>query len=130
MIASVEALGYDEFPPEPFSHLWEGLAQLLGAYRRAEATAGDPWQFAVPIQRLRSEGLSDSELRVLILTAIIDHRVEKTEPRDTLRSFERTAKVGLCDRSCFMLTEVGLVLARCTADYARRRADALSVEER
>lgn len=122
MTATAEAVGHDHHPPEPFSHLWEGLAQLLDAHRHAETTAGDPWQFAVSVDCLRNEGLSDNELRVLILTAIVDHRIEKTESWDRSRSFELANKVGLFDRSCFVLTETGLHLARRTAGCAADRA--------
>ncbi|MDR3636580.1 MAG: hypothetical protein P4L84_22450 [Isosphaeraceae bacterium] len=112
MTAPAEEHGRYQVASEPFARLWEGLSRLLEAREQADQAAADPWQFAVPAQGLRDEGLGNSELRILILTAIVSHRIETTGPRDDRRFFRYAAELEVVDRSCFVLTVEGLTLAR------------------
>ena len=44
-----------------------GLSELLRAREHAECVSVDPWQFAVEITELQCRGLSNSDLRRLML---------------------------------------------------------------
>lgn len=90
----------------------EGLHFLLEAYEYAADVGVDPWTFALELRELRSLGLTNSDLRWLVLKKFVESARETTLPGDELRSFRPLRGLTFGKRTCFVLTEVGLEAAR------------------
>jgi hypothetical protein len=88
------------------------LRRLLQAYQDARELRQDTWQFALQLPHLRAEAISDTVLRRLVAEGFAAHAQEKTLPRARRRSLQVLAHLRFSERSCFVLTEAGLALAR------------------
>src|SRR5436309_1688034 len=102
-------------PPPLTSSLQAGLCQLLEAYDYARDLEKDPWEFAVEINGLRSVGLTNNHLRWLLCKGYLLHATEKIMGGRGKRLFRRTGRLALSDRSCFVLTDLGMGLVRATS---------------
>lgn len=92
------------------------LALLAEAYDYSQDTDSDAWEFAVEIDTLGAEGLRPNDLRWLVRKEYVEHARETTKSGAGRREFRRCRGRTLYNRSCFILTDTGLALARSIAD--------------
>ncbi len=85
---------------------------LLEAHSYAQDARKDIWQFAVEIDSLRSVGLLPNDFRWLVTRGYVEHAREATRPDDQQRTYQAQGKLAQTDRTCFILTDAGLALAR------------------
>ena len=83
------------------------IAMLLEAFHCAQSLGQGTWDFAVEIERLGAAGVSNTDLRYLVCVGYAEHATEITRPRSPTRVFQRIHNLGLTDRTCFVLTELG-----------------------
>lgn len=100
------------------------LVLLLDACERARSLQLDPWEFALSHGSLRDAGLSDTDLRWLLRQGLAEQRVETTDRRSLFRSFAAAGNLCFWPRSCFVLTEKGLHLARRIGGYGAKAGQA------
>ena len=89
-----------------------GLVQLLEAFDSAQELACSPWEFALPLESLRSAGLSETDLRRLIQRGRVEHGVERTGPASRHRTFSHPKSLRFDPTSCFILKPAGAAWAR------------------
>lgn len=94
------------------------FAILVEAVEYAEQTNGNTWDFAIEIDRLRSLGISENDLRFLVRLELVDHASERTVSRGNGRQFVETGALSFTPRTCFILTPTGI-----TATAGFRRSD-------
>ena len=82
---------------------------LIRAYRHAADSGGDPWQFAIAIDELRTIGLHDIDLCWLLSKGYAEHAVETTIPGDRQRSFRTLATRIVCPRTYYALAKEGFM---------------------
>ena len=87
---------------------------LLEAFRYAADTRSDRWEFAVAIRYLEKLGLNENDLRWLVRKGYVEHAREVTVQGVNGREFQPTGDLTFCKRTCFVLTETGVVRA-CSA---------------
>ncbi len=87
------------------------MRMLQKAWDYALDLAQDPWLFAIEIHRLRSAGLSECDLRWLVLKQLVVHGFETTPPQEATRRFARNGNLGFSAQSCFVLTREGVTFA-------------------
>lgn len=85
----------------------QALAELLKGCEYAEMTGGNLWDFAVEIHLLRSFGLSDNDLRLLVQKRFVKHGREVTTERTDGRRFKPANNLAFAERTCFVLTPLG-----------------------
>jgi hypothetical protein len=88
------------------------LIPLLEAIEYAEQTSGNPWEFAVEIERLTALALTFNDFRWLVRAGLVEHQREVTLESDNGRSFRPTGDLTFPANTCFVLTEKGILLAR------------------
>ncbi len=93
-----------------------GLLMLLESSAYARILDEDPWQFSVEWPELQRIGLTCTEGRWLIHSALVDHAHEVTSLEDRRRRFVASPNLSLSRQSCLVLTEEGRTLARRVAD--------------
>jgi hypothetical protein len=71
----------------------------------------DRWEFALTLDALYREGLSEADIRWLISSGLVEHAIEKTRPDAEKRKFLHIASRLIVINSCFVLTETGCVMA-------------------
>ncbi len=81
--------------------LWE-------AYADSQELRRDPWDFAVEIEQLHQAGLSNSDLRGLIVGGYVLHAFEETRRNEPTRSFRPLVNLRLGEGTCFVLTPKGV----------------------
>ncbi len=102
-----------QFPTRDFlSRIRPGMVELLTSLDCANSVKSDIWNFAVEISILRKVGLGENEFRWLIFMKYVDHAQEVTRPKDDGRQFRQTGNLTFAKRTCFVLTEVGVLFAR------------------
>lgn len=94
------------------SEVQAALVQLARAYDYARDKQVDPWEFAIEIERLIDLGVTTSDLRWLVSNGYAEHAREITRPEDEGRKFQRSRNTAFTKDTCFVLTEVGLLMAR------------------
>ena len=88
------------------------LRMLQKAWHYAYDVGEDPWLFAVEIHRLRALGLSDCDLRWLVLKRLVQHGFENAAGRGgDSRQFTVSTNLTFAPESCFVLTEEGMAFA-------------------
>jgi len=97
---------HNEIPRSLFSV----LEMLLQAYDYA--SDGDHWMYAVEMDHLHTIGATVNDLRWLAQVGVVEHAQEVTAPGYDGREFCKTGNMTLSPRSCFVLTDDGLHLAR------------------
>lgn len=84
-----------------------GLLFLLKAKEYAHDVKADLWDFALELRELRSLGLTNSDLRWLVMKGYVEFGRETTEPGDERRSFRRSRGLTFVRRNCFVITPAG-----------------------
>ena len=92
--------------------LQRALQLLYEGYYYADEFGRDLWDFAVNLRSLWAVGVTDNDLRWLLLCGHIDHRIEHIWPEGSRRVFHRVRNLGFHQLSCFVLTKHGIDLAR------------------
>jgi len=87
------------------SFLWE-------AHRCAQEVERGVWDFAVEIEELQRQGCTRSELRWLVSKGLVEHACEIESRDGRTRSFVRRTGLSLGEKTCFILTESGIAIAR------------------
>lgn len=101
------------FPTRDFlSEIRPGIVELLTSFECARSVECDVWDFAVEIRRLRKAGLAENEFRWLVFKEYVDHARELTGSKVNGRQFRQTGNLSFTRRTCFVLTEVGVLFAR------------------
>lgn len=93
-------------------HFRPALATLLESLEYAAQLDRNPWDFAVEIQVLRDNGLSNNDLRWLLCKGWVRHATEATRPEADARSFAPAGPLVLNELCCFVLTPAGEKLVR------------------
>jgi len=92
-------------------------ATLLESHSYAQDVGGDPWDFAVEVDRLRSVGLTTNDLRWLVSKRLIEHSTGsgKQAPNRSKRAIQRSTarrkSLIFTARSRIILTDSGLSFA-------------------
>jgi hypothetical protein len=85
--------------------------RLREAFDYAQELELGLWDFAVEIQSLRADGLSNNDLRWLVCKGYVRHAVEVTALGKRHRVFRSMGRLNFCKRTCFILTEEGAEFA-------------------
>jgi hypothetical protein len=93
-------------PPER-----KALLCLHEAHQSAQRFHSDVWQFALELADLRHEGVMPTTLRGLVVQGLVVHARETTPPRADRRTVQLSPHLRFTERSCFVLTPAGAVLA-------------------
>ena len=103
-------------PPQAASKILKrgaaALSLLVEAFLYAQELDLDRWDFAIEIDMLRRNGLSDSDLRWLICKALVEQGRELSAPGEGTRLFRPTRSLAFHRKSCFVLSRDGLAFAR------------------
>jgi hypothetical protein len=81
---------------------------LLEAYACARDLGCDLWEFAVEIETLRGQGVTNNQLRWLLRKGYIAQAVERTKTHAPQRSFRHLASPRLYEQACFVITDAGI----------------------
>lgn len=110
--------------PQGLSHkVRAALRQFLEAYEYAWDVGRDAWDFAVEIGRLRAAGLTKSDFRWLVCKGYVEHAHEIRAFGEEGRAFRLGGSLIFTKRTCFVLTEAGVSLARTVRAEAPLSAD-------
>lgn len=97
----------------------EGLLFLLKAKEYADDVETDLWDFALELRELRSLGMTNSDLRWLVLKGYVEFAREQTEPGDEKRTFRKSRGLTFVRRNCFVITPAGMAAATAFAAHER-----------
>ncbi|QDT98559.1 hypothetical protein [Gimesia aquarii] len=97
-----------EVPPR----IYPAILLLLEAFQYSEQTDADCWEFAVELDDLTGLALTRNDFRWLVKQGLVEHRREVTLEGDDGRAFRVTGDLTFSDRTCFILTEEGVSIAR------------------
>ena len=89
------------------TRLVAALSRLRQGLEYARDLGQDVWDFAVEIQTLRADGLTNNDFRWLVCKGYVQHAGEVTVLGDDCRSFRRLGRLNFCRKTCFVLTEQG-----------------------
>lgn len=88
-------------------------SKLLERNRRyAESMCVTPWQYAVLGSTLEALSLEESDIGPLIVAGYLERALETTLVGGGMRHFRPHSDAAPDPRTCFILTEAGLLLAR------------------
>ncbi len=93
-------------------HFRRGLFLLRQAHDYAVELKRSSWDFAVEISSLQEAGLTNSDLRWLVCKGYALFGQEVTTVESTEREYQRGGPTTYSDRTCFVLSETGVRLAR------------------
>ncbi|MBW3543604.1 MAG: hypothetical protein KY476_25415 [Planctomycetes bacterium] len=93
--------------PAVFPRLLPALEELWRSAAYAQQLQCDHWDFAVEIATLRSFGLTNSDLRWLVLAGFVEHARDVTPVGEDGRQFRATGNLRFTNRSSFVLTARG-----------------------
>ena len=109
--------------------LHAAFREFLKAYEYARDLHATVWDFAVELSCLRRLHATNSDLRWLSASGLVEHALETTSPGDSVRSFKRLPRLLFCKRTCFVLTPKGAATSRAIwgseEDVFERRAEQL-----
>ncbi|HEV3204960.1 MAG TPA: hypothetical protein VGY77_11280 [Gemmataceae bacterium] len=94
-------------PPTDNPQIQAVLLVLRQAWDFATERNLDTWVFAVPLHSFMSAGINETELRWLVDSDYIEHRLERTRSKDDDRVFQRARNLRFSKASCFVLTKKG-----------------------
>lgn len=94
------------------SRICPAILLLLEAFQYAEQTSADYWEFAVELEYLAGLNLTHNDFRWLVKQALVEHRREVTLEGDDGRAFRVTGDLTFSERTCFILTDKGISIAR------------------
>ena len=92
---------------EILQRITPAIALLLDSFRYARAASRSAWDFAVEIERFRSSGVTNSDLRYMVSVGYAEHAAERTHSKSQKRVFRKLQNLAFTDRTCFVLTESG-----------------------
>jgi hypothetical protein len=103
--------------------------EFLKAYEYARDLQTSVWDFAVELPCLRRLQATNSDLRWLAASGLVEHALETTSSGDSARNFKRLPRLIFSKRTCFVLTPKGAEKCRSIwgseEDVFERRADPL-----
>ena len=94
------------------------LAELLEAHDYARDAHHDLWDFAVELGVLAALGLTLTDLRWLVCKQYVEHAREVTLPGDKERAFRPGGGLTFARRTCFVLTQSGVSVARALSNVS------------
>jgi hypothetical protein len=83
------------------------VTALLEAFEYARDLQADVWDFAIELESLRRQGLTESMIRWLLSRGYVLQGSETTRPSAKRRSFQPVPNLALNEASCFVLTPAG-----------------------
>jgi hypothetical protein len=89
----------------------------------------DPWASAISLEQLLSVGLTQCDLRWLVIKGYVRHAREITESGNTERRFQPGRNLAFANETRFLLTDVGTSLAG-KQDALRARTETTVAEDR
>lgn len=101
------ALQPDRSLPIP-DRVASGLLSLVKAKEYADDVEADLWDFALELRELKSLGLTNSDLRWLVLKGYVEVARETTEPGDEQRTFRKSRGLTFVRRHGFVITSAGV----------------------
>lgn len=87
------------------------LGHLLEAYCYARDLDANPWEFAIELSGLRRLQLSNSDLRWLVGSGLLEHGIEVTLGGEAERSFQHPSRLLFSKKTCFVLSSAGAEMA-------------------
>lgn len=96
------------------------IAILSEAHRYAQSLDKDVWEFALELQNLSAAGVSINDLRWLACNGYVIHGEELEQSSEGQRVFRRYPGLGFTQRSCFVLTKLGIQFATQIAPSDRK----------
>jgi hypothetical protein len=105
-VPATNGLGQPAVPPID-ANFRIGLAMLWQAFKYAENSVTDQWDFALEIDKLYETRLSISDLRWLVAKGYALHGRETSVPGDLHRSFQPSLGLTFANNTCFVLTPKG-----------------------
>lgn len=93
------------------SRLRAGIALLADARAYAEEQQAGLWEFAVPLDELRTDGATTSDIRWLVSNGYAEHADETTRSNDRTRTFRQVRNLSFAKNACFLLTDSGVAFA-------------------
>jgi hypothetical protein len=94
---------------DPLQRAFFVLLKASQCARKADRSA---WEFAVELSELKEAGLALSDLRWMVLQGHVRHAVEITDPESGDRCFVACDNLAFAPRTCFILTDAGIQVAR------------------
>lgn len=85
---------------------------LAEAARFARDSGHSRWSFAVTIQRLIALGLREIDLQLLVRMRFVRYACEVDLVGGSGRHFQRTGELCFTDRTCFVLTDLGIAISQ------------------
>ncbi|MGI9519350.1 MAG: hypothetical protein ACR2NP_20025 [Pirellulaceae bacterium] len=92
---------------ETLARVKPALLELRQALEYARQTNVDHWQFAVTMERLSEQGVSESDLRMLSSTGLIEF-ADEISAASQRRAYMPTPHLKFNGQSCFVLSGQGL----------------------
>ena len=87
------------------------------------------WEFAIEIKQLQRTGITSEEIRWLIGKNLVDQAEEITSLGESSRSFQSPGGFMLSERSCLVLTDLGIKVAEQTIDSILSKPNQPVVDE-
>jgi hypothetical protein len=97
--------------PDRLARMTQALTTLFKARADAKDFSTDQWEFALTLDALYREGLTEADIRWLISCGLVEHALEKTRPDAEKRTFLHITGRLIVNNSCYVLTEAGCVMA-------------------
>ncbi len=88
------------------------IVPLLEAHQYAEHLGNDDWDFSISFGSLRSEGLTETDVRWLVHAGFVDFAYEVSLPGEATRQYRRSENLVFSESLCFVLTVAGIEFAR------------------
>jgi hypothetical protein len=87
------------------------IRELLEAHAYARDLGCDVWEFAMDVGTLRRQGMTDNQLRWLLMKDYLAQAVERTRPDAARRSFRPIASPRLREGAWLVLSAAGVAFA-------------------
>lgn len=92
--------------------LLRAVILLADGARQAHHSHCSRWQYAIQIQQLAKLGLQETELHSLVRCHLVTHACELQPTGPSGRRFRRPCDACFTPNSCFVLTNLGIMLSR------------------
>ena len=94
----------------------DSFIRLYRAYQFAEECNRSPWEFAIEMKQLQRTGITTEEIRWLLGKNLVNHAEENLSLGQTTRTFQSPGGFRLSDKSCLILTDLGVQAAQHTIE--------------
>ncbi len=98
------------------SKFHRGFQRLLQSHDYSQELGCSVWDFAVELSDLTSLGLSRNDVRWLLGRGLIEQGTEVVPSKGCRRSFERKQDWTFGERTCFVLTSIGVAQVMALLD--------------